>query len=153
MEGRDIAISLEGVSFDYERSGKGGREGFISGMDLSIRKGAVTSLIGPNGCGKSTVLKLIAGILRPSAGSVRISGITNAPSHSISNECSDSRNASQAENERIDKATDECGLIDVKSLSSHKRDMMVSLLPQTTSAASLTVDRSKAWACRVRREI
>ena len=37
--------------------------------------GAVTSIVGPNGCGKSTMVKLVDGLLRPQAGEVRVGGV------------------------------------------------------------------------------
>jgi ABC-2 type transport system ATP-binding protein len=43
-------------------------------IDLSIRGGETVGLIGANGSGKSTLLKLLAGILAPSAGSVKVRG-------------------------------------------------------------------------------
>ena len=43
-------------------------------VNLEIPAGLVTGLIGPNGSGKSTLLKLAAGLLRPTAGSIRVCG-------------------------------------------------------------------------------
>jgi NitT/TauT family transport system ATP-binding protein len=43
-------------------------------IDLTIEPGAFVSLIGPSGCGKSTQLRLIANLLEPSAGEVRVNG-------------------------------------------------------------------------------
>jgi NitT/TauT family transport system ATP-binding protein len=45
-------------------------------MNLSIAKGEFVSIIGPSGCGKSTVLKLISGLAVPSAGTIRVDGMT-----------------------------------------------------------------------------
>jgi NitT/TauT family transport system ATP-binding protein len=42
----------------------------LSGLDLDVRPGEWLSLLGPSGCGKSTALRLIAGLLRPTAGGV-----------------------------------------------------------------------------------
>jgi putative ABC transport system ATP-binding protein len=47
----------------------------LSGIDLTIRPGDKASLIGPSGGGKSTLLALIAGLLRPDKGAVEIDGI------------------------------------------------------------------------------
>src|SRR6266849_3486410 len=41
---------------------------------FSLRQGEIVGLIGPNGSGKSTTFNLIAGALRPSAGSIRFEG-------------------------------------------------------------------------------
>ncbi|MFX0016858.1 MAG: ATP-binding cassette domain-containing protein [Promethearchaeota archaeon] len=44
----------------------------LRGIHLSINKGEFISILGPSGSGKSTLVKIIAGLLEPSAGSVRI---------------------------------------------------------------------------------
>jgi ABC-type branched-subunit amino acid transport system ATPase component len=46
----------------------------VNGASFRVAQGAVTGLIGPNGAGKSTMLSLIAGALRPTSGSIRLSG-------------------------------------------------------------------------------
>ena len=43
-------------------------------LDLDIREGELLSLLGPSGCGKSTALKIIAGLLPPTAGKVTWTG-------------------------------------------------------------------------------
>jgi iron complex transport system ATP-binding protein len=50
----------------------------LGGIDLSIAAGRITCLIGPNGAGKTTLLRLIAGLLAPSAGTVRVFGVDPA---------------------------------------------------------------------------
>jgi ABC-2 type transport system ATP-binding protein len=47
----------------------------VDGIDLEVPKGELFGFLGPNGAGKTTTLRMIAGILRPSAGTVRIAGI------------------------------------------------------------------------------
>jgi len=46
----------------------------VDGLDLDIVDGTVTAVIGPNGCGKSTVLRALARLMRPSGGHVLIDG-------------------------------------------------------------------------------
>ena len=48
----------------------------IRGLDLSIGRGEIVGLIGPNGAGKSTTLHAIMGAVRPSAGDVRLDGLS-----------------------------------------------------------------------------
>ena len=62
------AIELEHVSFDY------GGPAVLSDVSLEIAQGAFTGLIGPNGGGKSTLLKLVLGLLEPKSGSVKLFG-------------------------------------------------------------------------------
>jgi len=47
----------------------------LKGLDLTIAEGEVFGFLGPNGAGKSTTIKLVMGLLRPTAGSARIMGI------------------------------------------------------------------------------
>lgn len=44
-------------------------------LDLSVRKGEILGLIGPNGSGKSTTVNLIAGLYKPSGGSLALHGV------------------------------------------------------------------------------
>jgi iron complex transport system ATP-binding protein len=46
----------------------------IQGVSLSLERGAMAALIGPNGCGKSTLIRLMAGLLKPSAGEILLDG-------------------------------------------------------------------------------
>ena len=58
-----------------------GRAEVLFGVDMEMRKGAVTTLIGRNGMGKSTTIRCLMGLLAPSRGAIRISGqdMTGAP--------------------------------------------------------------------------
>src|SRR5690606_11339258 len=47
----------------------------VDGIDLVVPKGELFGFLGPNGAGKTTTLRMIAGILKPSGGTVRISGV------------------------------------------------------------------------------
>ena len=46
----------------------------LAGVDLAIRPGEIVAVIGGSGCGKSTMLRLIAGLERPSRGEIRLDG-------------------------------------------------------------------------------
>jgi len=47
----------------------------VAGVDLTLGSGELRCLIGPNGAGKSTLFKLLAGVLRPTAGTIRFKGL------------------------------------------------------------------------------
>ena len=51
-----------------------GERAIFDGVDLDIRRGAVTAIMGPSGTGKTTLLKLIGGQICPSAGTIMIDG-------------------------------------------------------------------------------
>jgi putative ABC transport system ATP-binding protein len=75
-DGKDVAgkpiIKLRGVRKVYTR----GRQEIpvLEAIDIEIAEGAFEALMGPSGSGKTTLLNLIAGIDRPSAGSVVVGG-------------------------------------------------------------------------------
>jgi ABC-2 type transport system ATP-binding protein len=50
----------------------------VKGIDLHVHKGEVFGFLGPNGAGKTTTMKMIAGLLKPTAGTVHIDGINTA---------------------------------------------------------------------------
>lgn len=60
------AIVFDQVGFAY------GEKAIFSALNLEIRRGGITSLAGPSGVGKSTIVDLIVGLHRPSAGSILI---------------------------------------------------------------------------------
>jgi ABC-2 type transport system ATP-binding protein len=47
----------------------------VNHLDLTVRAGEFYALLGPNGAGKTTTLRMIAGLLRPDAGTIRVAGI------------------------------------------------------------------------------
>jgi branched-chain amino acid transport system ATP-binding protein len=57
----------------------------VDGASLTIEEGSITGLIGPNGAGKTTLFNVIAGVLKPTSGTVRMAGedITGLPPHTL----------------------------------------------------------------------
>ena len=51
-----------------------GRRVAVSDLTLTVRRGELFALLGPNGAGKTTAMKMLVGLLRPSAGVVRVCG-------------------------------------------------------------------------------
>lgn len=66
------------VSYEYRendrRTRAGDAEFALRDVSLTIPTGSLTGLLGPNGCGKTTLLKLLAGVLKPQHGSVMLDG-------------------------------------------------------------------------------
>ena len=62
------ALQVRGLTKRFDRLA-------VDALDLSIRRGEFYALLGPNGAGKTTTLRMVAGLLRPDAGSVSILGI------------------------------------------------------------------------------
>jgi len=61
-------IEVRGLRFSY------GKLAVLKGLDLDIPRGKVTAILGTSGSGKTTLLKLIAGALKPSAGTAKVCG-------------------------------------------------------------------------------
>jgi viologen exporter family transport system ATP-binding protein len=51
----------------------------VDGVDLAVERGEMLGYIGPNGAGKSTTLKMLTGVLTPSAGEARVCGLRPVP--------------------------------------------------------------------------
>lgn len=67
---------LRAADLDYGYGAAGGREqGFtLAGVSLDVPRGGFVGLLGPNGCGKTTLLKLLAGTIAPRSGAVTLDG-------------------------------------------------------------------------------
>lgn len=63
------ALVVEGLSRRY------GSAVAVDNLHLTVPRGTVLGLLGPNGAGKSTTLRMIMGLLRPTAGTVRVLGL------------------------------------------------------------------------------
>ena len=74
-----VPLRAEGVTAGY------GGDPVIRGITVAVRPGEVISLVGPNGSGKSTLLKSLVGVIRISAGTVRVGDrtITNLPPEEV----------------------------------------------------------------------
>ncbi|WP_422658507.1 ABC transporter ATP-binding protein [Paenibacillus sp. EC2-1] len=69
----DKSQTLKGLLSNIKRA-KYERREVIKGISFQVRKGEIIGLIGKNGCGKSTTLKMLSKLLKPSEGEITING-------------------------------------------------------------------------------
>jgi ABC-2 type transport system ATP-binding protein len=67
-QGQDIAVSVSGLTRTF------GDFRAVDGIDLTVARGEVFGFLGPNGAGKSTTIRMLCGLLLPSAGSGTVGG-------------------------------------------------------------------------------
>ncbi|HEY7694242.1 MAG TPA: ATP-binding cassette domain-containing protein [Gaiellaceae bacterium] len=65
-----LAVECRGIRFAY-----GSGAAAVNDVDFLVKEGSIHGLIGPNGSGKTTLVNLIAGRLRPQAGTIRLEGV------------------------------------------------------------------------------
>src|SRR5579859_4085688 len=68
-----LAIEIDGLSKTY-RPPASAPVHAVAHVTLSVPAGQVVGILGPNAAGKTTLLKLITGMVRPTAGSVQVQG-------------------------------------------------------------------------------
>ena len=76
-ETAETALAIEGLAKHF-----GGLKA-LDGVNISVRRGTVHALIGPNGSGKTTFINVVTGLYRPTAGRIAIAGedVTGAAPH------------------------------------------------------------------------
>lgn len=65
----DNLVEIENVSFGY------GERQVLKGINLTARRGQVIAIMGNSGCGKTTLLRLIGGQIKPSHGKIKVAGL------------------------------------------------------------------------------
>jgi ABC-2 type transport system ATP-binding protein len=68
MPPQQFALEICGLCKSFDRPA-------VDSLELKVRQGEFYALLGPNGAGKTTTLRMVAGLLRPDAGSIRVGGI------------------------------------------------------------------------------
>lgn len=64
-----VRLTLDGISVSYPARGK-----VLDGVSFSVNDGGILCILGPTGCGKTTTLRVISGMVAPQAGTVTIDG-------------------------------------------------------------------------------
>jgi len=68
----DIVLSVEGLAVEY------GKVRAVDNINLAVERGRITTMIGANGAGKTTVLKAITGLVKPATGRIMMEGLNIA---------------------------------------------------------------------------
>ncbi|MDR2463516.1 MAG: ABC transporter ATP-binding protein [Verrucomicrobiales bacterium] len=71
---REFAVSAAGLTKTFTLEWTRKRLLALDGLELRVRRGEVFGLLGPNGSGKSTTMKMLLGLIKPSAGTVSVFG-------------------------------------------------------------------------------
>ena len=77
--GREAVVSVRGLAVHYPAGGRGPRSRrravrAVDGVDLDLAPGRTLGLVGESGCGKTTLGRAVAALVRPAAGSIEIAG-------------------------------------------------------------------------------
>ena len=65
----DSSVAVEDVWASY------GERAVLKGVDLNVERGTFVALAGPNGVGKSTLIRLVSGVIKPTRGIIKVAGI------------------------------------------------------------------------------
>ncbi|WP_241665433.1 ABC transporter ATP-binding protein [Teichococcus oryzae] len=65
---------IEARGLTFKVAAGGGEVNILRGVDMAVRQGEAVGLVGPSGSGKTSLLMLLAGLERPSGGSLRVAG-------------------------------------------------------------------------------
>lgn len=72
-----VSLTIDSISAHY------GSTQVLKDLSISVMAGELVSLLGSSGCGKTTTLRLVAGFLQPSSGSIKLGerDLTGLPAH------------------------------------------------------------------------
>lgn len=70
------AVSVRGLTRRFGKAGAPGERLAVAGLDFTVAPGELFGLVGPDGAGKTTTLRMLAGVLRPTAGDAILDGFS-----------------------------------------------------------------------------
>jgi ABC-2 type transport system ATP-binding protein len=68
MEDKDVAIQVHGLQKSYQQLQ------VLKGVDFDVARGSIFALLGSNGAGKTTIVRILTTLLKPSSGTARVNG-------------------------------------------------------------------------------
>ena len=74
MDSEQKTIAVSGLSKTYRRA-NGEQVHAVKDLDLAVPPGCIFGFLGPNGAGKTTTIKMICGLVKPTAGEIRVNGL------------------------------------------------------------------------------
>jgi iron complex transport system ATP-binding protein len=72
--GRTMSLTAQHLTYTYRERAGASPEFSLRDVSVAIPRGSLTGLLGPNGCGKTTLLKLLSGVLQPDCGATALEG-------------------------------------------------------------------------------
>ena len=94
-QARQPLLTVDQVQFGYDK------QSLFDGLSFTLNKGEIVAIVGKNGSGKSTISKLIAGFMTPTAGTLSLAGVGDLAELSIKERASHIGYVSQNPNEMI----------------------------------------------------
>ncbi len=77
-----IKVRAENITKEFPNKSRGSGSIALSGINLQIKDGEFFAIVGPSGCGKSTFLEIVAGLIKPTSGSIYIDDeVVTGPDH------------------------------------------------------------------------
>ena len=77
-----IKVKAEDIKKEFPNKSGRAMSVALGGINLEIRDGEFFAIVGPSGCGKSTFLEIVAGLIKPTSGSIYIDGVRiSGPDH------------------------------------------------------------------------
>jgi ABC-2 type transport system ATP-binding protein len=71
----DVVLRVSGLAKSYRKPFTGRRVEAVRGITFDVRRGEIFGFLGPNGAGKTTTIKMLMGLIAPTAGSMEILGV------------------------------------------------------------------------------
>jgi ABC-2 type transport system ATP-binding protein len=75
----EVVLRVLGLAKTFRKPFSGKRVEAVSGVSFEVRRGEIFGFLGPNGAGKTTTIKMLMGLVAPTAGSMEILGVPPCP--------------------------------------------------------------------------